>query len=163
MQVLLELLDQCFPQPSHMSLGTKSHGDLPHAFSSHLVAQQQPLDGSVDGLGVGLSTHFKDVLVRRQQILTHLFQQCAALRREHVGEVWHLVAANLHPRQTRSEERQPPGYVFLGALPSVSHCASQKQVHQQTWLSTCQSFPKIPAEKQQGSTPLQTNPLGTAA
>ena len=44
--------------------------------SSHLVAQQQPLDGSVDGLGVGLGTHFKGVLVWGQQVFTHLFQQC---------------------------------------------------------------------------------------
>lgn len=105
MQALLELLHQCLPQhpPLPMCLHRQRSVETFLAPSSHLVSQQQALDGSVDGLGVGLSTHLECVLVWRQQLFTCLFQQRAALHREEGGEIWHLVAAYLCPRGTRSE------------------------------------------------------------
>lgn len=66
-------MQQCLPQ--HLPPTAHPRG----ASSSHLVTKQQPLYGSADGLGVSLGAHFEGVLVWRQQLLTHPFQQRAAL------------------------------------------------------------------------------------
>jgi len=110
--------------PSQMSAWRRSCGDLLIP-SSHLVAQQQPLDSSVDCLGVGLGAHFKGVLVGGQQLFACLFQQRTALRREEGGEIRHLVAAYLCPRGTGSElgERDPRLHSSRGLSPlCVTRC-----------------------------------------
>lgn len=76
-QVFLELVHQCLPQD--LSLSPKDPTETFPKPSSHLVAQKQPLDSSVDGLGVGFSTHLEGVFVWGQQVLAYLFQQSCVL------------------------------------------------------------------------------------
>lgn len=70
-----------------------------HPHFTHLVGQQEALDGSADGLQVRLSPHFKRVFWGRQELGAHFLQQEAVLSRVQGAEAGHLVASNLNKGQ----------------------------------------------------------------
>lgn len=79
-----------------------------HPHFTHLVGQQEALDGSADGLQVGLSPHFKRVLWGRQELGAHFLQQEAVLGRVQGAEAGHLVASHLNKGQVSSPPNPRP-------------------------------------------------------
>lgn len=74
-------------------MGGGAHTQKPHP--THLVGQQEALDGSADGFQVGFSPNFKSVFGGRQELGAHLLHQEAVLGGVQGAEAGHLVASHL--------------------------------------------------------------------
>lgn len=75
-------------------------GVLECDWSLYLIAEQNALQTTVDGLHIILSSHLKQVLLWGQQLLRGFLQQGSALCPIQRTQVWHLVTPNLKcPRE----------------------------------------------------------------